>query len=75
MRVISWSTIPLGTIAGGTLGSAIGLHETIWVGALGSVLGFLPVGLSSVRHLREMPGSEDDDPPIADAGEDQSVRA
>lgn len=75
MRVISWSTIPLGTIAGGTLGSAIGLHETIWVGALGSVLGFLPVALSSVRHLREMPGSEDDDPPIADAEDDQSVRA
>ncbi len=55
MRFIGWGLIPLGTIAGGALGSTIGLHNTIWVGALGAVLGFVPVALSSVRHLCEMP--------------------
>ena len=60
MRFISWSTIPIGTIAGGILGGAIGLHNTIWVGALGCVVTFVPVALSSIRHIREMPESVDD---------------
>ena len=60
MRFISWGTIPIGSIAGGLLGGAIGLHNTIWVGALGSVVAFVPVALSPIRHLREMPGSVDD---------------
>lgn len=55
MRFISWGLIPLGTIAGGALGTTIGLHNTIWVGALGAVLGFLPVAMSPVRNLRAMP--------------------
>lgn len=55
MRFISWGLIPIGTMAGGILGSTIGLHNTIWVGALGAVFGFVPVALSSVRHLRTMP--------------------
>jgi MFS family permease len=63
MRFISWSTIPLGSILGGVLGNAIGLHATIWVGAIGSLLTFVPVALSSVRHLREMPTAADESVP------------
>ena len=59
MRFISWSTIPLGSILGGVLGTAIGLHNTIWVGALGSLLTFVPVALSSVRRVGEMPTTAD----------------
>jgi predicted MFS family arabinose efflux permease len=59
MRFISWSTIPLGSILGGALGTAIGLHATIWVGALGSLLTFVPVALSSVRRVGEMPTTAD----------------
>jgi hypothetical protein len=55
MRFIVWGTIPLGSIGGGVLGSLIGLHPTIWVGALGSLVTFLPVTLTSVRLIREMP--------------------
>jgi len=55
MRFIVWGTIPIGSIGGGILGSVIGLHETIWVGALGSLVAFLPVTLSSVRKIRTMP--------------------
>jgi MFS family permease len=55
MRFIVWGTIPLGSIAGGALGSLIGLHPTIWVGAIGGLFAFLPVMLSSVRGIVTMP--------------------
>jgi MFS family permease len=55
MRFIVWGTIPLGSISGGALGALIGLHPTIWVGALGSLIAFVPVALSSVRSIRTMP--------------------
>jgi predicted MFS family arabinose efflux permease len=55
MRFISWGTIPLGATLGGVLGSVIGLHNTIWVGALGALLACFPVLLSPLRHIRAMP--------------------
>ena len=61
MRFIVWGTIPLGAIIGGALGGIIGLHETIWIGAIGSLLAFLPVALSSVRQIVTMPEPTDDD--------------
>ncbi len=61
MRFIVWGTIPLGAILGGALGGIIGLQETIVVGALGGLIAFIPVTLSSVRHLVTMPEPVDDD--------------
>jgi len=61
MRFIVWGTIPLGAILGGALGSLIGLHATIVVGAIGGLLAFIPVTLSSVRTLVTMPEPVDDD--------------
>ena len=58
MRFIVWGTIPIGALVGGVLGGAIGLQATIWVGAIGAFLGFLPVLLSPVRSLQEIPPSE-----------------
>ena len=55
MRFIVWGTIPFGNIIGGFLGGVIGLHNTIWIGAIGGLFVFLPVLLSPVRHIREMP--------------------
>jgi MFS family permease len=65
MRFISWGTIPIGSTLGGFLGGVIGLHNTIWVGALGSIIAFVPVALSPVRHIREMPEAVDDGAPAA----------
>jgi MFS family permease len=59
MRFISWGTIPIGATVGGILGGAIGLHNTIWVGAAGAVLAFLPVVLSPVRRIQTMPDGAD----------------
>ena len=61
MRFIVWGTIPVGTITGGALGSIIGLHPTIWVGAIGGLFAFIPVTLSSVRSIVTMPEPVDDD--------------
>jgi MFS family permease len=58
MRFIVWGTIPIGSIAGGVLGGSIGLQATIWVGAIGSFLGFLPVFFSQVRSLQRIPEPE-----------------
>jgi MFS family permease len=55
MRFIVWGTMPIGIIVGGILGSTIGLHATIWVGAIGGCFAFVPVLLSPVRSLREIP--------------------
>jgi MFS family permease len=60
MRFIVWGTIPLGSIAGGALGSLIGLHATIVVGAVGALIGFVPVTLSSVRSIVTMPKPVED---------------
>jgi MFS family permease len=64
MRFIVWGTIPIGSILGGFLGGAIGLHETIWISAIGGLFVFLPILLSPVRSLRRIPepGPEDDEP-------------
>jgi len=55
MRFIVWGTIPIGATLGGILGGAIGLRETIWIGALGSALPFLFVLFSPVRRIASMP--------------------
>ena len=55
VRFLVWGTMPIGSIIGGVLASNIGLHETIWIGA---ILGFIPAifpFFSPVRHLRTMP--------------------
>jgi MFS family permease len=61
MRFIVWGTIPLGSIVGGVLGTVVGVHSAIWIGAFGSCLPFLWVLFSPVRSLRTMPE------PLADA--------
>ncbi len=65
MRFIVWGTIPVGATIGGILGELIGLRETIWVGAIGGLMAFLPVLLSPVRHIRDMPAPEAPEPATA----------
>jgi len=70
VRFLVWGTMPIGSIIGGILGSTIGLHETIWVGA---ILGFMPAifpFFSPVRYLRTMPEPVTDD---ADEGPSPAV--
>jgi MFS family permease len=58
MRFLVWGSLPLGSVLGGLLGSAIGRHATLWVSAIGGALSALPILLSPLSGLRSMP-----DPP------------
>ena len=65
MRFLVWGTIPIGNLIGGVLGSTLGLHTAIWIGA---ILGFIPAifpFLSPIRHVRVMPEPVDDESPAA----------
>jgi predicted MFS family arabinose efflux permease len=55
MRLIVWGTIPIGATIGGVLGTTIGVQTALWVSAIGAFFGFVPVLLSPVRNLREIP--------------------
>jgi MFS family permease len=68
MRFIVWGTIPIGALAGGVLGTWVGLRETIAVGAVGGGLAFLFILFSPQRHLREMPEPVQDEPVPAELG-------
>ena len=64
MRFLVWGTIPIGSLIGAGLSEVIGVHATIWVGSILGLLAFLPVFLSPVRSLREIPT---EDPNVAAA--------
>ncbi len=66
MRFIVWGTIPLGQILGGIIATTIGVHEAIWIGALGNGLAVVPLIITPVRTLREMPAPVDDGPAAGD---------
>jgi MFS family permease len=55
MRTIVWGTIPVGAFLGGVLGTAVGIVETIVIGAVVSTLAVVWVGVGPVRRLREQP--------------------
>jgi MFS family permease len=61
-RFLVWGAIPLGSLVGGGLASTIGLRPTLFVGAAGSCLCFLPMFLSPLRSLREMPAEQEVEP-------------
>ena len=60
MRFIVWGVLPLGALIGGALASWFGIRTAIWFGAIGMSLAVLPVLLSPVRTLREMPEPVDE---------------
>ena len=54
-RFIVWGTIPLGSLVSGALATWIGLRPTLFVGTIGILLATLPVALSTVRHVKDLP--------------------
>jgi MFS family permease len=63
IRFIVWGTIPVGTLAGGTLGTLLGLREALVIGAVGSGASFLWILFSPQRRLRDMPEPIDETEP------------
>ncbi|WP_448630143.1 hypothetical protein [Cellulomonas soli] len=55
VRFLVWGTMPIGGLLGGWLGSTLGPVPTLWVSAAGIALAALPVVLSPLARLRELP--------------------
>lgn len=54
-RFVSWGGLPLGGVLGGACGAAFGAAATLWIGAAGMTLSFLPNFLSPLRTMRRLP--------------------
>ena len=57
--VVNYGVRPLGALAGGALGSSIGLRPTLWIATAGALTGFLWLLPSPILGLRELPEAED----------------
>ena len=55
MRFIVWGTIPLGSIVGGIIATVVGLQQAILIGAFGAFLAVIPLVITPVRTIRDMP--------------------
>jgi MFS family permease len=52
---VNYGVRPLGSLAGGALGAAIGIRPTLWIASLGALLGVLWLLPSPLPRLRELP--------------------
>ncbi len=58
MRFMVWGTMPFGSLAGGILGTTIGLRPTMLVGGIGGMLAVVWVLTQPVLALKEIPRPE-----------------
>lgn len=54
-RFLVWGTIPIGALIGGVLGTVLGLHTTLFIGAIGLILAPLWMLFSPVRRFKSLP--------------------
>ena len=52
---VNYGVRPVGAFAGGLLGSAIGVRETLWIAVVGAIAGFLFLLPSPFPAMRELP--------------------
>jgi predicted MFS family arabinose efflux permease len=57
-RFMYWGTMPLGSALGGVVAESVGLRATLFGAAIGSALASVPIALSPIRKLRELPQAE-----------------
>jgi MFS family permease len=55
LRLLAYGPRPLGALAGGALGTWIGLRPTLWVAAVGGMTGAFVTWWSPMRRLTELP--------------------
>lgn len=59
MRFLNRCAVPLGSLAGGAMGTWLGPRSALLIAAAGASLAFLPLLLSPVRTIRRVPTIED----------------
>jgi predicted MFS family arabinose efflux permease len=64
MRWIVWGTLPLGSLAGGVLGTLIGVRPALWVGVVGSWAAGFWVLFSPLRRMRDVPTGPEPSEPV-----------
>lgn len=57
-RFLAWSGLPIGSMLGGLLGTAIGLRPTMWISAAGGLLSVGWLLASPLRHAGYSPESD-----------------
>lgn len=57
VRFIVWGSVPLGGLAGGALGTWLGATPTLWVAVAGTLLAAIPVLMSPLIRMRDLPGA------------------
>jgi MFS family permease len=67
VRFIVFGTMPLGGLLGGVLGEWIGVTPTLWVTAIGGFLACVPVVLSPLMTMRDLPSEWNEGKVPADA--------
>jgi MFS family permease len=70
-RFVVWGVIPLGGLAGGLLGSHLGIRQTLWIGAVGTSAAFLPLLFSPTRRI----ATTEDGERVVQSLNDQFARA
>ena len=55
MRFVVWGVLPIGALAGGAIGSALGTRTTLWLAAGGGTLAGGWLLASPMRHMRDFP--------------------
>jgi len=58
-RVVNYGVRPVGALLGGALGTAIGVHEAIWVSTIASMLGVLWLIGTRIPRQRDLPDVAD----------------
>ena len=55
VRFVVWGVMPVGAFLGGVVGSRFGVLTALWVGVAGQALAVLPVLLSPLVRMRDLP--------------------
>ncbi|MCQ2000159.1 MFS transporter [Arthrobacter zhaoxinii] len=55
MRFLVWGTQPVGALLGGVLGQFYGAEAALWIAGTAACAAFLPVALSPLRKMRQLP--------------------
>jgi hypothetical protein len=70
IRFLVWGTLPLGSFLGGVLGQTLGVRQALWVGAIGGMFAFIPVFLSPLRGMRDLPTYQEEPATEAEYGQE-----
>ncbi|WP_329488276.1 MFS transporter [Kitasatospora sp. NBC_01246] len=67
IRFMVWGVVPIGALLAGVLAEEYGVRAAMWVGVVGELFAVLPVVVSPLRSMRELPTAPEDEPAAAPA--------